>query len=514
LTVLLVVIVAQLLLIAYQVRTGNDVPLIRVWAVMAVTPIERVLEVVRLHTWVFVEDYFVLLHVRAENERLSSEIGRIKLENHYLKSELSTADRAHALNVFQSRAPSRMVATRIIGNGTGANSKIVFVDRGSGAGVQAGMAVVTPDGIIGKVVRAYPTASLVQMMFDANFAAGVISQKNHVRGTVKGQGHDGSVMVDYVQNEEQVELGEWFYTSGDDRVFPKGFPVGRTAAVRNGKLSKEIYVTPSGFQNGEEEVLIVLDGVHQDIPAAEAASTGYKLLPPPANPVEPGSARQPSGPNTDADRLKEQYRQLGSEEKHTYGEGGFDKPPDFTKLPPLRGGEPKKDITTVSKTGPPAAPGEGNPSSAATTKALPSATATKAASGSTPPTSMPAVPVIPKPDSAVQVTTAAPPVVKPKPRPSGPLLVTDPTDADPTEPMPQLPSSRPERVTHPANAELNEMGEPKRPRVSTIRAVDRNTEVLPDVPPPKQKVKPVNGGGWSGAPGQVAPKVPLAPNRP
>ncbi len=495
LTVLLVVIVAQLLLIAYQVKTSKDVPLIRVWAVTTVTPIERLLEVVRRNTWVFVEDYFVLIHTRTDNEKLRNELGRVKLENHYLKSQLSTADRAHALSVFQAQAPSRMVAARIIGNGTGANSKIVFVDRGSGNGVQAGMAVVTPDGIIGKVVRAYPTASLVQMMTDGNFAAGVVSQKNHVRGTMKGQGHDGTVTVDYVQNEETVAVGEWFYTSGDDRVFPKGFPVGQAAAVRNGRLMKEIYVTPSGFQNGLEEVLIVLDGVHQEIPETQIASPGYKLLPPPvpANPADPGSPAQPSGPNTDADRLKEQYRQLGAEEKHVYGEGGFDKPPDFTKLPPLRGGEAKKDAVAASKTAPAPVPGIETPAESVSRPADVVASPAKAPLRAKPDLPRP----LSKPDQAAAVT-AAPPVAKPKPRSTGPLLITDPADADPTDP-----SSRLERTTRPATPELNEMGEPKPPRtpVNRVRTVDRNTELLPDAPR-NRKAKP------DGA------KAPPAPDRP
>src|ERR1700719_3212251 len=96
LTVLLIVIVAQLLLIAYQVKTERDIPLVRVVAVGAVTPVEQALEFVRRNTWGFVEDYFVLLGVRAENAKLHREVGNLKIENHYLKSQLSTADRVRA----------------------------------------------------------------------------------------------------------------------------------------------------------------------------------------------------------------------------------------------------------------------------------------------------------------------------------------------------------------------------------------------------------------------------------
>ena len=149
LTVLLIVIVAQLLLIAYQVKTNNNVPLMRVWAVTAVTPVETALELVRRYTWGFVVDYFVLLNVRSENEKLQRDNGQLKMENHYLKAELGTADRARALSVFQAQSPSKTVAGRVIGNGTGANSKVVFIDRGSTSGVESGMAVVTPDGIAG-----------------------------------------------------------------------------------------------------------------------------------------------------------------------------------------------------------------------------------------------------------------------------------------------------------------------------------------------------------------------------
>src|ERR1700736_539912 len=350
LTVLLIVVAAQLVLIAWQVRGNREVPMLRVWSVTAVTPIERVLETVRHYTWGFVEDYFVLVRVRSDNDQLKKEVGELKLRTQYLQAELSTADRARALSVFQAHSPSRTVAARIIGNGPGANSKVVFVDRGSGSGVQSGMAVITPDGIVGKVLDSYPTASLVMLITDPTFAAGVISQKNRVRGTLKGQGHSDT-LVDYVQNEEKVDGGEWFYTSGDDRIFPKGFPVGQVSAARNGKNFKEIYVNPSGLQSGSvEEVLVLLNGVHQQIPDGEIASPGYKILQPPSDsvPDTPQPTGQATALSTDADRLREQYKQVGTEQKHVFGEGiPGSKPPDFTKMPGIRGAAPLPNLTPV-----------------------------------------------------------------------------------------------------------------------------------------------------------------------
>jgi len=337
LTVLLVAIVAQLVLLAYQVKSNGEVRLIRVWAVSAVTPLARVIEAGRSGTVHFIRDYFVLLHVREENQRLKSDLDRTKMDNQYLQSELSTADRAKSLAIFQQQSPSKTIAAHVIGNTTGVGAKVVIVDRGTGSGVQKGMAVITPDGIVGKVTSAYPTASFVLLITDPSFAAGVISQKNHVHGTLKGQGYS-TVIVDYVQNEQKVEPGEQFFTSGDDRIFPKGLPVGEANVVREGKSYKEIFVTPSGLQNGLEEVLIVTEGVHMAIPEAQQPNSQPVHLqepPPPESSdsstidaapdqVPPQAPAQPptqSGPlTTDADRLVDQYRKIGQAEKHVYGQ--------------------------------------------------------------------------------------------------------------------------------------------------------------------------------------------------
>jgi rod shape-determining protein MreC len=356
-TVLLLVICAQLVLLAVQVKNDQDVQLIRVWAVTAVTPAARVAEWFRGGSVGFIRNYITLHDTNDENRRLKEEVGRLRLENNFLKNELSTADRAKALQIFQAHTPSKMIAASVIGNGAGSNSKVVFVSRGSAEGVMRGMAVVTPDGIVGKVIAAYPTASEVLLITDATFAAGVISQKGAVRGTLKGQGTP-LCKVDYVPSEDKVEEGEWFYTSGDDRVFPRGFPVGSAKAVHPGQPFKEILVEPSGLQHGLEEVLILVEGVHQAIPDTPPTNQPVYIAPaPPATPnaqpaeAQAGAAPPQSGTGTEADKLRNAYKSVGETQNYSYGDSGVGaRAPDFTKLPTTPGAQ-------VPAATPPAAPG-------------------------------------------------------------------------------------------------------------------------------------------------------------
>jgi len=102
LTVLLIVVVAQLLYLAYQVKTSRDERLIRVWAVSAVTPMAQVVEGVRRNTIGFLDDYFILLDVREQDRKLKADNAKLRMENVYYRNQLSTAEHARALTLFQT----------------------------------------------------------------------------------------------------------------------------------------------------------------------------------------------------------------------------------------------------------------------------------------------------------------------------------------------------------------------------------------------------------------------------
>src|SRR5947209_7017226 len=280
LTVLLIVVVAQLLYLGYQVKTTRDERLIRVWAVSAVTPMAGVVEAIRRNTIGFLQDYFILLDVREQNRKLKADNDNLRMENVYFRNQLSTAEHARALILFQKQTPSKTIPARVIGNSTVATAKAVFIDRGSTSGIEKGMAVVTAEGIVGKVVAVYPLVSQVLLVTDSTFKVGVESQRGHVHGVLDCS--TGKCSVDQIQNEERVDVGEWFFTSGEDRIFPKGFPVGTVVSAQPGQGMKDIRLTLSGAPGGVEEVLVVLHGIHQPIPSdAPRVETTILSLPPP-----------------------------------------------------------------------------------------------------------------------------------------------------------------------------------------------------------------------------------------
>ena len=404
--VLLVVICAQLVLLAWQVKSDNDVPAVRVWAVTAVAPVASAIEDVRNSTAGFFSNYFELRNAREQSKLLKAELDRLKLENQFLTNELNSARHAERLAGFQAHNPSKMVGARVIGATPGMGTKSELIDRGATSGVRKGMAVVTPDGIVGRVVEVFPFASQVLSVTDPAFAAGVESQKNHVHGVMKGLGNGGA-RVDYIPAGEKVEIGEMFYTSGEDRVFPKGLPAGKVTSVHDAPRFQEILVDPVGAHTAPEEVLVILDPVHQAIPEAPAADTPVFLGPDVKPDVKAEESAAKTGSTqtlTTADKLMKEYKKIGDAQNHVYGEGlPGSLPPNFNlKVPGVNAPADSKP-QTQAKPAAPRAPKPGAdddedtaPAPKPATRAVPASPAAPAGDGrgtvSRPPISPPPPP--------------------------------------------------------------------------------------------------------------------------
>jgi rod shape-determining protein MreC len=145
----------------------------------------------------------------------------------------------------------------VIGTSGSEQSRVLYIDKGANDGIKADMAVITPTGIVGKIVQAFPSSSQVLPINDQLSGVGAALKALRLQGILKGAAN-GTTTLQYIMSDEPVKLGEEVITSGGDRIFPKGLPIGTVASVEPGKdLFLNIRVIPSARLDRLEEVLVV-----------------------------------------------------------------------------------------------------------------------------------------------------------------------------------------------------------------------------------------------------------------
>jgi rod shape-determining protein MreC len=271
LIVLAAILFAQIIALAMQVRSPaaeGETRLIRVWATAAVTPFEKAV----VHTQKWAHDkwdgYLYLRHVDKENQELRAEIDRMKLEQARLAEDANMARRIQTLLAFKEQYVESTIAAQVIGTSGSEQSRVLFIDKGSNDGVKADMAVITPTGVVGKIVQVFPGSSQVLPINDQLSGVGAALKAMRLQGILKGA-PNGTTTLQYIMSDEPVKPGEEVITSGGDRIFPKGLPIGTVASVEPGKdLFLNIRVIPSARLDRLEEVLVVTK-IQEKLPDAK-----------------------------------------------------------------------------------------------------------------------------------------------------------------------------------------------------------------------------------------------------
>ena len=265
-------LLAQILLLAIQIQRPGQVRLIRVWAVAAVTPIERAAAWSIAQVGAGWNNYISLHQVRRENQQLRTELSDLRMRNAQLESRSAEANRLAALLAFRDAHPAaQLLAARIIGAGPG-SGRSVYLDRGEGDGIRRDMGVITPDGVVGKVLEVYSSTALVLLIIDKDGGVGSLLAGTRTQGVARGQG-EPLLTLGFVNNDENVTVGEQVLTSGIDRIFPKDLPVGTVVAVRGGNPFKVIDVRPAARLDRLEEVFVLLSRADWEAPPADDAAS-------------------------------------------------------------------------------------------------------------------------------------------------------------------------------------------------------------------------------------------------
>jgi rod shape-determining protein MreC len=316
LIILVGVLFLQVLGLAVQVKKGEgqDTRLIRVWALSAITPFERAVVWVQTSTGNVWHNYFYLRGVRAENRQLKEQIEQMRLEQVRLSEDATQAHRLQTLLAFKEQFISKTVASQVIGTSGSDLSRIVIIDKGKSAGIDRDMAVITSEGIVGKVLLVSPNLAQVLLISDQSSGVGAILEKSRLQGVLRGT-PNGEVVLERVMSDEQVQPGETVLTSGGDQIFPKGLPVGTVTKVGSGKdLFLSIKIKPAANLSKLEEVLVLTEKQERQVVADDhvrvrAADILAQRLPSvpdkPATEAIPtgiaqGTSQGPAGANTTA----------------------------------------------------------------------------------------------------------------------------------------------------------------------------------------------------------------------
>jgi rod shape-determining protein MreC len=306
LIVLVGVLFAQVLGLAVQVnvkRTTASEPtrLIRIWAVGAVTPLEKALVWTQTSCGNIWRNYFYLRGVRAENRNLKAQIERMSLEQVRMSQDADQARRLQALLGFKEQFISQTMAAQVIGGSGSELSRSIFIDKGSRDGIKPDMAVITAEGIVGKVLRVYHSTSEVLLIDDQTSGVGSILDKTRLQGILRGT-PSGEMVLEKVMSDETVPAGELVLTSGGDGIFPKGLLVGRVTKVTPGsELFLNIRVRPAADLSKLEEVLVVTKiDERQSEPDQTGASRAVDILAErlPGVPAKPEDAVKGVAPGT------------------------------------------------------------------------------------------------------------------------------------------------------------------------------------------------------------------------
>lgn len=204
--------------------------------------------------------------VELENRRLRAEVGTLRLDARAAEESRQEAKRLRELLALRDEGGRGAVAARVVARG-GGSARVVLLGGGESQGIARNQSVITPAGVVGRVIEAAPGVAKVQTLLDPNSGVAALIQRTRVQGILVGEGTD-SCRLEFVSGLLRVEVGDVVVTSGLDDIHPKGIILGVVSEVGEVKgLTRYVKVRPEVDFRRLEEVLVLT----AKAPAGEAA---------------------------------------------------------------------------------------------------------------------------------------------------------------------------------------------------------------------------------------------------
>ena len=265
---LIAVLLVCLVLLTVQTRGGGTGRAADVLSILT-TPVQAVLAKIHRGSVALWVGYREWRTSWSENAQLRTENERLRVQSLQVAETRDENDRLRRLLGLRERLPMSTLTSEVIGREGGGWVRSLTINRGAGEGIATQTPVIVPDGLVGRVVRVRPGASVVQLLNDPASTVGAMVQRTRTPGLVEGD-PGGTVRFKYMARDGAgIVVGDVLVTSGQGNVFPKGLPVGRVIAIedKGSALFHFAVLAPVVDFARVEEVLLLTGRTTQDLAA-------------------------------------------------------------------------------------------------------------------------------------------------------------------------------------------------------------------------------------------------------
>jgi len=227
---------------------------------IALSPIQRVILGTHDAVTGVWSDYIYLVQARQENISLKRALAVMNEENNRLKEDVNLNSRLKEVLRYKEDVDFKTIAASVIGYHTDRWTSTITINKGDGDGVRKNLAVITPLGVLGMVIEVNGHTSRVLLDTDIRSNIDAIVQRTRVMGVVEGGG-GYNLILKYIQQADDIRIGDLLLTSGLTGIFPKGLVIGEVSKIEQSPDSsfKYIEVRPKNDINNVEEILVVTD---------------------------------------------------------------------------------------------------------------------------------------------------------------------------------------------------------------------------------------------------------------
>jgi rod shape-determining protein MreC len=198
-----------------------------------------------------------------QNEVLRRENLQLRAQEHESAEIAKENDRLRALVNWQRRVPWKLKLARVVLRDPANWWRTVQIDLGSRDGIRENMAVLTPEGLVGRIQSVSLTRSQVVLVGDPNCKVSArVNNQTRDDGIIGASGPFDASLVEFTHLERNanVKAGQEVVTSGNGGIFTNGIPIGKIVDVRPAEfgLYLEARVKLNANLAGLDEVFVMI----------------------------------------------------------------------------------------------------------------------------------------------------------------------------------------------------------------------------------------------------------------